>query len=141
MHCPKNFKICEGKRAIFITQIKGNQKELLHECRLNCIYGKPTYVPKEVPEKGHGRLEQREIRVFDAELGHLNKEWPWFKKIIEVTRIREVIGQKAPTKTVISMYRMEGFGMINLPNVYGITGTLKIKTTMFETKLYEKILQ
>jgi predicted transposase YbfD/YdcC len=37
--------------------------------------------------------------VYSANLGYLGKEWPFVRKIIEVTRYREVIGRTEPTVT------------------------------------------
>jgi hypothetical protein len=95
----KNFKIAEAKKAIFITQVKGNQKTLLEYARLNCIRKTPIFTHEDEWEKCHGRLEKRHYKVFVAELGHLKTEWPFIRRIIEVTRYREEIGVSKPTVT------------------------------------------
>ena len=43
-------------------------------------------------EKGHGRVEIREIQVSDRLLGHL--DWPGFSRAIRITRTRIVKGTR-----------------------------------------------
>lgn len=89
----KNFEISEAKGAIFITQVKGNQKSLLEQVRLSCTRKTPVFTHEDDWDKCHGRLEKREYSVYKAELGHLKREWPFIRIIVEVVRYREVLGR------------------------------------------------
>ena len=64
-----------------------------------CNSNKPVFEYSTPYEKGHGRLEHRIYRVFNAELGYLQDEWPFVRKIIEVTRHREIPNRKLTMET------------------------------------------
>ncbi|GHU14561.1 hypothetical protein FACS189449_11410 [Alphaproteobacteria bacterium] len=89
----KTFESAEEARAILITQVKDNQPSLLEQIELGCSIYKPTAVITDNVDKEHGRIEQRTYEIFES-LPMLNKwqdEWPFLRKIIRATRLREEI--------------------------------------------------
>jgi predicted transposase YbfD/YdcC len=100
MHCQKkNFEIADAKKAIFIAQVKGNQKALLEQAQLNCARKAPIFTHEGEWEKHHGRLEKRDYKVYEADLGYLAREWPFVRRIVAVTRYREKIGREPTLET------------------------------------------
>jgi hypothetical protein len=60
---------------------------------------KPVFEHEDEWEKSHGRLEKRKYKVYKAELGRLEREWPFVRRIVEVVRYREKIGYTAALTT------------------------------------------
>ena len=91
----KTFEIAEKAKAIYITQVKGNQGSLLKQIRHGANIGKPESVYHEDIDKAHGRVEARSYEVFDAR-PVLKKwpDWPHIRSIIRVTRKRDVYIRK-----------------------------------------------
>jgi hypothetical protein len=99
----KTFEYAAIAGATLITQVKENQKSLLHQIKHGCRVQKPVSEVIDDWEKAHGRLEQRCYEVFDAlpMLKNWNKEWPHIVQIIRVTRHRERLRvDKKPSQEV-----------------------------------------
>jgi hypothetical protein len=81
---------------------------LREQVRLNCIRNKPVFTHEDEWEKCHGRLEKRTYQVYQAQLGYLGKEWPFIRRIVEVTRYREVTGE---TPSITTSYYVSNGGI------------------------------
>jgi predicted transposase YbfD/YdcC len=77
--------------------VKGNQKELLDDCRVMAANDVPVDAFTAEPESGHGRVEQRSVRVFECHYTS-DPEWTqWIVQVAQVHRVREVKDTKTGT--------------------------------------------
>ena len=80
-----------------VVQVKDNQKQLFEDCLLTIANETPVDTFLSEKECGHGRIEQRRVRVFEN-LGNTDEAWePLICQIIEVHRITE--RKKTKTKS------------------------------------------
>ncbi|GHU12096.1 hypothetical protein FACS189449_05020 [Alphaproteobacteria bacterium] len=98
----KTFESAEDAKAILITQVKNNQPSLLNQIELGCSICKPTAVIENDLDKEHGRIEQRPM------LNKWQDEWPFLRKIIRVTRVREEVGVDEKPSITTSYYVSNG---------------------------------
>lgn len=98
----KTFECAEVAGAILITQAKDNQEELRKQLGHGCKVQRPIACFDEAIEKAHGRIEQRKYEVFNAVpmLCKWQKDWPYIREVIRVTRYREELRKDKPTQTV-----------------------------------------
>ena len=102
----KTFDCAREAGAIFLTQVKNNQKHLLNQIQHGCRIQKSLEHFDEGWDKGHGRLEHRVYESFSA-LPMLKKwqdDWSEIRRIIRVTRYRERLGSKQSPKEEVSYY-------------------------------------
>ncbi len=99
----KTFECAETVGAILITQVKNNQSTLKKQIEHGCRTQTPIEIVQNEIEKGHGRIEIRKYEVFNAYpmLIKWQKDWPYIRKIIRVTRYREEINKNTPTRTTM----------------------------------------
>ena len=96
----KTFECATLAQAIFITQVKNNQEDLLKQIEHGCKIQSPLEKQEDRYEKSHGRLERRTYEMFDSlpMLKKWRKDWPYIRYIIRVTRYRErLYSSKEPT--------------------------------------------
>ncbi len=75
-------------------QVKGNQAQLLDDCRVVVAHEEPVDIFVAAPESGHGRIDHRSCRVFDCAYT-TDAEWqPLIAQIVEVRRCREWLDRK-----------------------------------------------
>ena len=98
----KTFERAEIAGAILITQAKDNQEALRKQLEHGCRMQEPIASYVENAEKSHGRIEQRTYEIFKAMpmLNKWQKDWPYIRKVIRVTRCREEIRKSKPTITI-----------------------------------------
>jgi predicted transposase YbfD/YdcC len=101
-HCQKKFKLATVAEAIFITQVKNNQKGLLNQIKHGCKVRRSVVFFCDNVDKIHGRVEERSYEVFEASsiLDKWKNEWPHILMIAKVTRLRQRINiDKEPAIT------------------------------------------
>ncbi|GHU11047.1 hypothetical protein FACS189449_01700 [Alphaproteobacteria bacterium] len=106
----KTFESAEDAKAILITQVKNNQPSLLKQIEFGCSICKSAAVIENDFDKEHGRVEQRTYEIFEP-LPMLNKwqdEWPFLRKIIRVTKVREEVGVDEKPSITTSYYVSNG---------------------------------
>jgi predicted transposase YbfD/YdcC len=98
----KTFECAEVKGATFITQVKDNQEELRKQIEHGCRVQSSVDQWIDRLDKAHGRIEQRKYEVYTAlpMLNKWEKDWPYIRYIIRVTRYREEIGKSKPSETI-----------------------------------------
>ena len=98
----KTFECAESVGAIFITQAKDNQEDLRKQLAHGCTIQQSLGNHSDPVDKKHGRLEQRIYEVFKAlpMLNKWQKDWPYIREVIRVTRYREELNKTKPTQTV-----------------------------------------
>lgn len=100
LHCQKKtFELADKAEAIFITQVKENQKTLLSEVAFDCSQKQPLFTQDDGGSKEQERIERRLYEVFETDLGDFAQEWPWLKRTIRVTRWRHEVGVSEPSVT------------------------------------------
>jgi predicted transposase YbfD/YdcC len=77
-----------------LAQVKENQKQLLDDCRVMARHDAPVDTFAATPEKAHGRMETRAIRVFDCTYTTDPGWQPLITQIVEAHRIREVFNTR-----------------------------------------------
>ena len=102
----KTFEYAEKAGAIFITQVKNNQKALRNQIAHGCKVQTPIAVHEDEVTKEHGRIEQRKYEVFEINpmLNKWKDDWPYIREVVMVTRLRERIGKKSEPSTTVSYY-------------------------------------
>lgn len=104
----KTFEDAKKAQAIFLTQVKNNQKTLLHQIQNGCRQQKPVEVFESDWEKHHGRLEHRYYESFDS-LPMLKKwqdEWGEIAQVVRVTRYRERLSPNPKPSREVSYYAL-----------------------------------
>ena len=72
-----------------MVQVKGNQPQLLADCKRTAANETPVETFTAPQESAHGRKEDRSCRVFDCTLT-TDPEWqPLITQIVEIHRVRE----------------------------------------------------
>ena len=88
-----------------VIQLKKNQGTLYAQVEYGCKRFNPLDYQEDPLTKSHGRLEQRKYEVFDTvEMLRKWPEWKHVKRIIRVTRIREVLKPNGVVESEISYY-------------------------------------
>jgi len=97
-----------GQNAFYLTQIKSNQKLLLNEIKHITQHLPPCYDTKSI-EKGHGRVDEREVFVYPVNVECLDKRWKksGISKIIKIKRTR--YNCKKKTESVTISYYVSNF--------------------------------
>ena len=86
MHCQeKTLQAAIKTRADLIVQVKHNQSELLGICRERASIPK-NYRTYTETNKGHGRIERREVTVYE---GLPSYRSGWFQKFSQVIRVKK----------------------------------------------------
>ncbi|BDD07623.1 hypothetical protein FUAX_54980 (plasmid) [Fulvitalea axinellae] len=130
-----------GKRGVYLSQIKGNQKILREdlrdmERRSECLDYKKTV------EKGHGRIETRIYRTYPVETGCLERRWSntGMSCFIRVDRTRKVV-KTGKTSSETSYYVSNiNTGLIdqyNLPNAVRGHWSVEANNNMRDTNFGE----
>jgi predicted transposase YbfD/YdcC len=108
----KTLELCKSIKLKPIFQVKRNQKTLLQNFKDQIKFTTPVIVitNQDNPDKGHGRIEVREIRTYKpnntkpGRLGFITD--PYWRKnikvIIEVTRITKTKDTKKSSKTCLT---------------------------------------
>ncbi len=93
----KTLKIAKETGNDVIVQVKGNQKNLLNDCRTITDTTMPDDVYQEPLTKTRNRLESRKVELFFYPLLTDFLAWGLVKVIIKVTRYRRVFQTKTKT--------------------------------------------
>jgi predicted transposase YbfD/YdcC len=75
LHCnPETLKVMHRNGGAYLVGLKDNQVEMLSECLLAVNSLKSRWRSEQV-EKGHGRIERRETKVFDIREIYADERW------------------------------------------------------------------
>lgn len=98
----KTFECAEAVGATLITQAKDNQEDLRKQLAHGCRVQQSIETHADPVTKSHGRIEHRTYEVFNALpiLNKWQKDWPYIREVIRVTRYREELNKTKPTETV-----------------------------------------
>jgi predicted transposase YbfD/YdcC len=109
--------------ANYILALKGNQGYLKQDVESLCKRMKPDS-ENEVVEKGHGRIETRNCKVFQQiQLLENLEDWKGLQSVVQITSTREIREKKLPRYVSISVaYKAMQNNSIN---TYAFTGGLR----------------
>lgn len=104
LHCnPATLGLIAQATGLYITQVKGNQPELLVQC---CALGiqEPPLARVAYVSKGHGRVVTRTYQLFALRPGALHQRWHECRARYLITVVREVYTAKTQSTTVETSY-------------------------------------
>lgn len=99
---PLTINAIQGAGGVYLVGLKANQALLYRYCICRSVLTQATFERVDVPQRGHGRVEQRSYKCFSLNLLALAPRWhtTGLATLIRVVRNRQGLRGEAPTQEV-----------------------------------------
>lgn len=99
---PLTVNAIHGANGIYVVGVKSNQAHLYRYCICNCLLHQADYERSDVPQRGHGRIEQRTYLSFKVNPLALAPRWKdaGIGTLVRVKRIRHRLDGGQSTEEV-----------------------------------------